>query len=122
MELELRAHQVDLVEALRANLERRLRFKLNRHAGRIRRLKLRLTEQIGAKGGAEKQCVLTADLVPSGEAIIMETSTDLYAAISDAVQRMRSVLRRKFDRERETRRGRESIRIQKRSRANRRER
>lgn len=113
MELELRAQQVDLVEALRANVQRRLRFKLGRHADRIRRLTLRLSEQTGAKGGAAKQCVLAADLVPSGEVIVTETHADLYSAISGAVENLRSVLRRKLDRQRERWRGRESIRVRK---------
>lgn len=37
MNFNLRIHQVDLVSALRAYVQRRLRFKLGRHVGHVRR-------------------------------------------------------------------------------------
>jgi hypothetical protein len=36
MNVDLRMHQVDLVNAMRSYLERRLRFKLGRHADHVR--------------------------------------------------------------------------------------
>jgi ribosome-associated translation inhibitor RaiA len=110
MNLDLRMHQVELVNAFRAYVQRRLRFKLGRSAGQIRRLKLRLTEQDSATGGAAKLCFLAADLVPSGEVIILETSADFYAVLSRAIQRLKATLRRNVERQRRKRRGRESVR------------
>jgi ribosomal subunit interface protein len=110
MNVELRTHQVNLVNALRAYVQRRLRFARGRHAGHIRRLKLRLTEQNNATSGAAKLCFLAAELVPSGELIIMEISTDLYMAVSRAIERFKIALRRKVERQRRARRGRESVR------------
>ena len=110
MKLELRTRQVDLVDALHGYVQRRLRFKLSRHAGRVRRLKLRLTEQNMAAGGTTKLCVLAAELVPSGELLITETNTDLYTAIGRAIERLGSALHRKLERQRGARRGRDSVR------------
>lgn len=110
MNVDLRMHQLDLATALRAYVQRRLRFKLGRNAGRIRRLKLRLTEQESAPGGAVTLCFLAAELVPSGEVIITETSTDLYMAVSRAIERLKATLRRTLERQRSRQRGRESVR------------
>ena len=110
MNVDLRMHQLDLANALRAYVQRRLRFKLGRNAGRIRRLKLRLTGQEGATRGAAKLCFLAAELVPSGEVIITETSTDLYMAVSRAIERLKATLRRTLERQRSRQRGRESVR------------
>ena len=110
MNFELRTHQVDLANALRAYVQRRLRLKLGRHAEHIRRLKLRLTGHNSATSGAAKLCFLAAELVPSGELVIMETSTDLYMAVSRAIERFKIALRRKVERQRSARRGRESVR------------
>ena len=110
MNCDVRMDQVDLVNALRAHVQRRLRFKLGRHAGHVRRLRLRLTEQDCATDGAAQLCFLAAEPEPSGEVIITETSTDLYAAVSRAIERLKTALRRKIERQRSARQRRESVR------------
>jgi ribosome-associated translation inhibitor RaiA len=110
MNVELRMHQVDSVDALPAYVERRFQLKLGRHAEHVRKLKLRLTEQESAKGCAAKLCFVAAELVPSGELVVMETSADPYMAISGAIERFKTALLRKVDRQRSARRGRQSVR------------
>lgn len=104
MDFDVRMHQVDLVNALRAHIQRRLRLRLGRHEGHIRTLKCRLTEQDSVTGSGAKLCFLAAKLVPSGEVIITETNTDLYAAVSRAIERLKTKLRRKTERQRDVRR------------------
>jgi ribosome-associated translation inhibitor RaiA len=89
MNVDVRMHQVDLANALRSYLEKRLRLKLGRHADRVRTLKLRLNDEGGATDGTATVCFLAAQLVPSGEVIVMETSPDLYSAVSRAVERLK---------------------------------
>jgi ribosome hibernation promoting factor len=110
MNVDVRMHQVDLANALRSYLEKRLRLKLGRHADRVRTLKLRLNDEGGATDGTATVCFLAAQLVPSGEVIVMETSPDLYSAVSRAVERLKKTLRRKIEKKRSARRTRESIR------------
>ena len=110
MNFDVRMYQVDLVNALRAYVQRRLRFKLGRHADHIRTLKLRLTEQDSTTGSGAKLCFLAAELVPSGKVVIMETNTDLYKAVSHAIERFKAALRREIERQRNRRRSRESVR------------
>jgi ribosome-associated translation inhibitor RaiA len=109
MNFELRTHQVDLVNALRAYAERLLQSKLGPHAEHVRKLKLRLTQHDSANCDAPKLCFLAAELVPSGELIVMETSRDLFMAVSRAIERFKTALRRKVERQRSTRRSRESV-------------
>jgi ribosomal subunit interface protein len=110
MDFDVRMHQVDLVNALRAYIQRRLRLRLGRHEGHIRTLKCRLTEQDSVTGSGAKLCFLAAKLVPSGEVIIAETNTDLYTAVSHAIERFKTALQRKIGRHRVRRRSRESLR------------
>jgi putative sigma-54 modulation protein len=110
MNVDLRMHQVDLVKALRSYLEKRLRFKLGRHADHVRTVRLRLNDQDGATDGTATVCFLAAQLVPSGEVIVRETSTDVYGAVSGAVERLKRTLRRKIEKQRNARRVRISVR------------
>jgi ribosome-associated translation inhibitor RaiA len=110
MNFELRAHQVDLVNAVRAHVEKLLQSKLGPHAEYVRKLKLRLTQQDSANSDAPKLCFLAAELVPSGKLIVMETSRDLFMAVSRAIARFKKALRRKVQRQRSMRRSRESVR------------
>jgi len=110
MNCDVRMDQVDLVNALRAYVQNRLQFKLGPHAGRVRALKLRLIEQDGTSGNGAKLCLLTAKLAPSGELTITETNADLYKAVGRAIERLKTALLRKIERQRSARRCRESVR------------
>ena len=109
MNIDLRMHNVELVNAFRAYLEKRLRFGLGRHADHIRNLRLRLSGQDGATGGTATVCFLTAELVPSGNVVVTETSIDVYEALSCALERLKRTLRRKIEQQRSARRARESV-------------
>jgi ribosomal subunit interface protein len=109
MDFNIRMHQVDLVNALRTYVERRLRFKLGRHAGHVRTLTFRLTEQDSTTGSGAKLCLLAAKLVPTGKVIVMETNRDLYTAVSHAIERFKTAVQRKIERQRSRRRSRESL-------------
>lgn len=109
MNCDVHIHQVDLAGALRAYVQKSLRFKLGRHGGHVRTLKFRLTEQESSTGNGAKLCFLAAKLLPAGEVIITETNTDLFAAVSRAIERLKVALRRKMERQRSQRRFREYV-------------
>jgi len=110
MEIEIRSGEVDLLEALRAYLQRRLRFRFDRHPELIRKVTVRLTEQHAAKLGGRKQCRITAELHPSGEIFVSETAMDLYQAIGGAIERLGSAIHGVRTRQRTVARGFESVR------------
>ena len=110
MNVDVRLHQVNLANALRSYLEKRLRFNLRRHADRVRTVRLRLNDQDGATDGTATVCFLAAQLVPSGEVVVSETSTDVYGAVGRALGRLKKALRRKLEKQRSARRVRETVR------------
>src|SRR5262249_14343952 len=69
-----------------------------------------LIEQDGTSGNGAKLCLLTAKLAPSGELTITETNADLYKAVGRAIERLKTALLRKIERQRSARRCRESVR------------
>lgn len=112
MDCDVHIHQMDLAGALRTYVQRRLRLKLGRHGWHVRTLKFRLTEQESSTGNGTKLCFLVAKLMPAGEVIITETNTDLFAAVSRAIERLKAALGRKVERQRSQGRRRESVRGQ----------
>lgn len=110
MNCDVRIDQVDLANALRAHVQRRLRFKLGPHAEHVRALKVRLIDQDCTSGNGIKLCLLTAKLAPSGEVTITETNTDVYKVVGRAIERLKTALLRKVERQRNARRRRDSIR------------
>ena len=110
MEIEIRSSGVDLMEALRAHLQRRMRFRFDRYAELIRKISVRLTEQPTARADGRQLCQIRAELNPSGEVFVREAATDLYRAIGGSIERLGSALRRLRSREHTSERGYDSIR------------
>jgi ribosomal subunit interface protein len=104
MEIDIRSNGVDLMEALRAYLQRRMRFRFDRHPELIRKITMRLTEQNTSKAHGRKLCQINAELNPSGEILVRETATDLYRAIGGGIERLGSALHGLRGRQRDTER------------------
>lgn len=92
MEIEIRSSGLDLMEALRAYLQRRMRFRFDRHPELIRKITVRLTEQSAAKADGRTRCHITAELIPSGEIFVSEAAADLYLAIGGGIERLGAAL------------------------------
>jgi len=110
MEIDIRCNGMDLMETLRAYLQRRMRFRFDRHPELIRKITVRLTEQNTSKPHGRKLCQINAELNPSGEILVRETAPDLYQAIGGGIERMGSALHGLRGRQRTAERGFESIR------------
>lgn len=111
MKVEIRIQSTDLAEALRSYIERRLHFSLGRFAGRLGRVKVRITDINGPRGGVDKWCRITAELRPSGKLIVNETvDTNLFAAIDHATEQIGRSFAREIERFRSLKLTRETIR------------
>lgn len=67
---------------------RRLEFALGRFAGRVRSLRVRLTDLNGPRGGRDKTCVVSVRLDrPRLVIVIEDTDADERVAISRAAER-----------------------------------
>ena len=98
------------MEALRAYLQRRMRFRFDRHPELIRKITIRLTEQNAATSDSRRLCTMSAEAIPSGEVLVSHTARDLYQAIGGAIERLGSALHGMSSRQRTADRGYESIR------------
>jgi len=110
MEIDVRCSGVDLMEAIRTYLQRRMRFRFDRYPELIRKITVHLTEQDTSKAHARKLCQINAELNPSGEILVRETAADLYHAIGGGIERLGSALHGLRGRQRAADRGFESIR------------
>ena len=112
MDTDIRILNADLTEALQSYVERRLHFSLGRFGRRVGRVSVRITDVNALRGGADKVCQVTAELLPSGGTVIQEAvDADLYAAIGRATEGIGHSFARAVERNRERRRNRETVRF-----------
>jgi ribosomal subunit interface protein len=101
VELDILMVDVDHVDALRAYLERRIRFALARFSRSIRRVRLRVSH--GIRGGVGTEIRITIGLLSSERIVLIERAPDLHAAIDRVVDRLARTITRRMDRSRSTR-------------------
>ena len=107
MRTSMHINEVHLSEALQSYVERRLRFALGRFGDRVGQVVVR----IGADGKASVSCYVSAEVVPWGRVAVQESDPDLFAAVDRATGRIGRVFGRELERGRESRVGRDSVRI-----------
>jgi ribosomal subunit interface protein len=101
MRLSLRSPGVDTSEALRAHLERRVRFALGRFGSRVRWVAATFADQNGPRGGVDKVCRIVADVRGAARVVVEDADPDLYAAIDGAAGRLGRAVARGIDRDRD---------------------
>ncbi|MFM7203764.1 MAG: HPF/RaiA family ribosome-associated protein [Myxococcota bacterium] len=99
MQIEIRGQHVELTGALRSHIERRVLFALGRFQSRIFRVTVRLQDVNGPRGGVDKGCRLSVELVGGGSQHIDELSSDLYIAVDGALERTARVVERELSRQ-----------------------
>ena len=112
MDTDIRILSTDLTEALQSYIERRLHFSLRRFGRRVGRISVRITDVNGLRGGVDKACYVSAELLPSGGTVIQRTvDANLYAAIGRAVEGLGHSFARALERKVEWRQNRETVRF-----------
>lgn len=81
MQLEIRGRDIYVSHALRAHIERRLRFALNCFASRISKVRVKLEDLNGPRGGIDKCCQLAISLAPSSRIVMEDRASSVYTAI-----------------------------------------
>ena len=72
MQIDIQARGFRLTEGLRTQAVRRVRFALGSTSGRVRSVVMRLADQNGPRGGADKRCTIQANLT-GGPPVIMNS-------------------------------------------------
>jgi ribosomal subunit interface protein len=95
MQIEIESPDFPLTDAMRAFLERRLRYDLTRCDDRIGAVQVHLSDVNGRRGGVDKRCLVRVRLRGDNDVVVEDTETDLYFAMNRAVARAgRTVARR----------------------------
>ena len=104
MQIDIRARKIEVDEALRAHVDRRLRFALGRFGERIAKVTVRFEDANGARGGVDKQCQIDVALRPSGNVLVEDLDADLRAVVDRAADRAARAVQRDLQRRREAER------------------
>ncbi|MFB3920242.1 MAG: HPF/RaiA family ribosome-associated protein [Terriglobia bacterium] len=110
MQLEVRSQNVDLADALQGYIERRMRFSLSRFGPRVGRVKVRLSDVNGPRGGVDKSCRASVQVLPSGNVVVEETALSLFTAIDRVADRLGECVSRQVGRGKKAKGSRESVR------------
>jgi len=102
MQVEIRTRKIEVDEALRVHVDRRLRFALGRFGERIARVTVRFDDADGARGGVDTRCRIDVALRPSGNVLVEDIDTDLRAVVDRAADRAARAVDRDLQRRRDT--------------------
>ena len=101
MQIEIQARGFTLTQAIRGYIERRLRFALSARYTQINRVRVRLSDINGPRGGCDKRCSIQIMLPGQTPVLIEDTESNLYVAIDRAADRTRRTLTRRLSRQRD---------------------
>ena len=88
MQIQIVARNLELTDAQRVIVERRLRFALGGFGPRIRRVEVILGDENGLRGGAGTICRIVARIVPRGMVRAEVTDVGVEVAVSRAAKRI----------------------------------
>lgn len=98
MKIELRISNLETSAALEAHVERKLDFLVQRFAGRIERVVVRLSDENGPRGGVDKRCRIAVRLADVPGVLVEATSDDPYVAVTRAAARLHEQIARAIQR------------------------
>ncbi len=98
MIVDIHGQGFTVTPALAEHVRRRLGFVLTRHSDRIRRVAVRVGDENGPRGGADKYCSIQVHLTDVPVAVIRDVGADLYTVIDRAADRVGRVVVKRIDR------------------------
>ena len=101
MQIDIQARNFSLTHALRGHIERRLGFALSTRDDHIQRVKVRLSDINGPRGGEDKCCQIQVVLSQLTDVVIEDTEVDMYSAIDRAADRAARTVGRRLNRQRD---------------------
>lgn len=110
MDIKIRAQNIEMSEALRHYVERRVGFTLRPFRRTLGGVVVRLSDLNGPRGGVDKRCRITAIQYPAGALLVQATDVDLYAAIDRAAHRLERTIGRRRRQALRSQKGQQSVR------------
>ena len=102
MNIDIRTRGFSLTPGLRAYIERRLEFALDRYQDRIARVRVVVSDLNGPRGGEDKSCRIEVRIRGAGTVRATAVDGDAYVAIGAAAHRAGRGVARALQRERAT--------------------
>jgi len=99
LRIKIHAHHIELTQALRAHVERRLGFALGRFAERVHSVIVRFSDTNGDRKGIDHRCQIEVSLPPSVR--VEETDANVLAAVDRAAHCAARAVSHALERERE---------------------
>jgi ribosomal subunit interface protein len=110
VKIEIRAIGIAISESLQNYIRRRVGFSLRRFRKELDGVLVRLRDENGPRGGADKRYRVGVRLIPDGKVWVEQSDSDIYNAIRRASARLGHSLAEELKRRKESHRGRESMR------------
>ena len=98
MKIDIRGHRIELTEALRTHIERRLQFALRQFGARVTAVTVTVEDLNGPRGGVDKQCRITVVLASTSHLRVEVLSTEITAAVDQAADHLARAIAREFER------------------------
>jgi len=98
MELEIRGRGINISQALRKHIERRVHFALDRFDMRIRYVHATLGDLNGPRGGIDKCCRLAISLERPSTIVVESHASSIYEAIDGVAQKAATNVGRRLKR------------------------
>jgi len=97
MHMVIHTKGFSLTESLKDYIQRRLKSALDNRDEHIMRVRVRLSDINGPRGGVDKCCQIRTELAGSPTVIIQNTAENMYAAIDTACERTSHNVGRRID-------------------------
>lgn len=88
MTVNVRLRDLEDADALKAQIERKLRFATDRFAGRIVEIQVAVRDVNGPRGGSDKRCSIRGVLQGGRSVTVDEQGSDGMAVVNRAVRRL----------------------------------
>jgi len=97
MELSISVRTREVDGTIREHVERRLRFSLGRFQHRVERVRVRLEDVNGPRGGVDQRCLVVVALKGLPRVVIEQLGVDPHAAIDRAMARAGRAVARQLE-------------------------
>ena len=101
MQLDIQSRGFTLTSGILNYTKQRLHFALHRKDCHIMRVRIRLSDINGPRGGIDKRCLIELAIAGQNNILIEDIETDLYLAIDRASERCMRTLVRRLERSRQ---------------------
>lgn len=98
MKIDIHSQRTRLSEFCRSWMEQQSKRAFHRFVGRIRNVKLRVSDLNGKRGGVDKQCLLILRLEPKGEIVVQRRAPSVFAAVGEAIARAQYIVAKQIAR------------------------